>query len=571
MNSFRGPTGEEKPQSMPFFAVPQHLLGRLSLLAAIVVAEGVFVVGVLRVGPALHSNLSRIAVVTIGVFLTLGYSWLKAQREDISFRASLFGGYLFCLAIGIFFRALSAFHGGGFFSSHAEAIATSPLLLLRIPLLFLACIPLRTWIKTLRETSPLWLYSSLAGVVAWALTIPIKLLWLSEAPSHFSQLITFRFLEPVLRLCLPGLTADATTFSIGTPSFSVIIAPGCSGLEGLGLVLVFSAVWLWYSRKECRFPHALLFIPCALVCIWLLNIARLCILIVIGDKINPEIALVGIHSKVGWIAFIVVALGFFLATQRLSWVRKAPSSVLCADGPPRIGDLTAGAGISEPLSHDRGESPAIRAYLVPFLAILAASFVSKAASGYFEWLYPLRFAAAVVALWYFRAELKKLNWRFGWMAPLAGVAIFLVWIAPSWLAHQRAASHLGASLASLSPAARWAWIAIRVAAAVVTVPIAEELAFRGYLARRFISLEFDRVSFSSLTVLPVVFSSAVFGMMHMQNMADWSHLMLGALAGIAYALVLRWKGRIGDAVAAHAISNLLLAAWVLGLGDWAQW
>jgi membrane protease YdiL (CAAX protease family) len=59
--------------------------------------------------------------------------------------------------------------------------------------------------------------------------------------------------------------------------------------------------------------------------------------------------------------------------------------------------------------------------------------------------------------------------------------------------------------------------------------------------------------------------------MHMRDLGDWRHLLLGIFAGLAFALVLRWKGRMGDAVVAHAVSNLLLAAWVLGLGDWAQW
>jgi CAAX prenyl protease-like protein len=126
-------------------------------------------------------------------------------------------------------------------------------------------------------------------------------------------------------------------------------------------------------------------------------------------------------------------------------------------------------------------------------------------------------------------------------------------------------------LASLSPLARWAWISFRVAAAVITVPIAEEFAFRGYLARRFMSREFDRVSFSSLTVLAICLSSAVFGVEHMKNMRDWQHLLLGTVAGLAFAAALRWRGRMGDAVAAHAVSNLLLAAWVLGSGDWTQW
>jgi CAAX prenyl protease-like protein len=110
-----------------------------------------------------------------------------------------------------------------------------------------------------------------------------------------------------------------------------------------------------------------------------------------------------------------------------------------------------------------------------------------------------------------------------------------------------------------------------VAAAVVTVPIAEELAFRGYLARRLMNREFDEVPFSRLTALSVCLSSAVFGLEHMRDLMDWQHFALGTLAGLAFAAVLRWRGRMGDAVAAHAVSNLLLAAWVLGFGDWAQW
>jgi membrane protease YdiL (CAAX protease family) len=69
----------------------------------------------------------------------------------------------------------------------------------------------------------------------------------------------------------------------------------------------------------------------------------------------------------------------------------------------------------------------------------------------------------------------------------------------------------------------------------------------------------------------VALSSVAFGLMHMQNLKDWPHLMLGTLAGLAFAAALRWRGRMGDAVVAHAVTNLLLVAWVLGLGDWAQW
>jgi CAAX prenyl protease-like protein len=139
-----------------------------------------------------------------------------------------------------------------------------------------------------------------------------------------------------------------------------------------------------------------------------------------------------------------------------------------------------------------------------------------------------------------------------------------VWVVPSLFAPSSVTS-LGASLAALSPVARWTWIAFRVAAAVVTVPVAEELAFRGYLARRLVDREFDSVPFSAVTLLSVGLSSVAFGLMHGQ------HWMVGIVAGLVYAGTMRWKGRLSDAIVAHATSNLLLAVWVLSRGDWGQW
>jgi CAAX prenyl protease-like protein len=201
---------------------------------------------------------------------------------------------------------------------------------------------------------------------------------------------------------------------------------------------------------------------------------------------------------------------------------------------------------------------------VPFLAILAAAFVSKAASGNFEWLYPLRFVAAGLAI-AFCWRGKPLDWHFSWRAPAVGGAVFALWIAPEFWSAAPSGAALGQALASLPTGARLAWIVFRVAAAVVTVPIAEELAFRGFLARRVMSREFSTVAFSRMTLLPVLVSSLAFGAMH------GHHWIVGTIAGLAYAVVLRYKGTMGEAIAAHATSNLLLAAWVLLRGDWGQW
>jgi CAAX prenyl protease-like protein len=148
---------------------------------------------------------------------------------------------------------------------------------------------------------------------------------------------------------------------------------------------------------------------------------------------------------------------------------------------------------------------------------------------------------------------------------LTGAGVFLIWLMPSLFAHPREASTLGAALATLSPQARWVWITFRIAAAVLTVPIAEELAFRGYLARRLVNHEFDTIPFSSVTALSIGLSSAAFGLMHGRQ---W---MVGIVAGLAYAGVMKWKGRLSYAIVAHAITNLLLAIWVISQGNWSQW
>jgi exosortase E/protease (VPEID-CTERM system) len=542
--------------------MPRHLLGRLYLLAAILAVDCFFLAVVPHSQPLL-GFLAPLGIVSFAVFLGLGHSALKADRGEIPFSGRLFAAHLFCVA-AIFACNLAALHGFSPLLSRPAQFALSALLLLGIVLLALACAPLRIWIGMIRETSPLWFLACLAGVLAWAVRHPFQLLWSSSAGArgHILQIAVFDSVHALLRLILPDVIADPAAWIIGTPRFSVIIAEQCSGMEGLGLVLVFTAIWLWYFRKENRFPQALLLIPCALVSIWVLNIVRICAIILIGDAGAPDVAMVGFHSQAGWIAFTAVALAFSMATRKLSWVRKISAG---ADNGSTAGAIHAGVALPDEVAVQSSESPATAAYLVPFLAILAASFVSKSVSGYFEWLYPLRFIAAAVALWYYRAEYKKLDWRFGWIAPATGAAIFFVWIAPAWWTHEHSASPLGPALAALSPPLRAAWIAFRVAAAVITVPIAEELAFRGFLLRRLVSRNFDEVPFSRLTILSVSVSSLAFGLMH------GSHWFVGILAGLAYAAVLKWRGRIGDAIVAHATSNLLLAAWVLLRGDWAQW
>jgi hypothetical protein len=45
----------------------------------------------------------------------------------------------------------------------------------------------------------------------------------------------------------------------------------------------------------------------------------------------------------------------------------------------------------------------------------------------------------------------------------------------------------------------------------------------------------------------------------------------GILVGVVYAAVAKVRGRLGEAVAAHAIANLAITVWVLAHGAFSLW
>ena len=109
------------------------------------------------------------------------------------------------------------------------------------------------------------------------------------------------------------------------------------------------------------------------------------------------------------------------------------------------------------------------------------------------------------------------------------------------------------------------WITFRVLAAVATVPIAEELAFRGFLMRRLLSQDFESVSFRRFSWFALLVSSLAFGLMH------GGYWIAGSVAGILFGMAVIRRGRIGEAVVAHATANALLAAYVLAYHKWHLW
>ncbi len=343
-------------------------------------------------------------------------------------------------------------------------------------------------------------------------------------------------------------------FRIGTSRFYVGIAPECSGLEGVALMLVFGTAWLVYFRRECRFPQALLLLPVGAVVAFLLNSVRITALILIGDAGAPGIAVGGFHSQAGWLMFNLVAIGFVVATRSVRWISAHPAG-------PAVDIPAAGEeGRSNPVAPNP-----VAPWMLPFLGILTAGMVSTAMTASFEWTYPLRLVVAATLIYYFRSTYRDAGkvWRPTWEGVAAGVAVFVAWMALDPSRGQSEA--MPSALAAASEAQRWGWIICRALAASVTVPIAEELAFRGFLLRRIVSEDFESVSLKRVSWIAIIVSSVAFGLLHGNR---W---FAASLAGAVYAGVQIRSGRIGNAILAHAITNALIAIAVVVLGQWHLW
>ena len=191
--------------------------------------------------------------------------------------------------------------------------------------------------------------------------------------------------------------------------------------------------------------------------------------------------------------------------------------------------------------------------------------VTHAISTGFDWLYPLRVLAAAVVLWCYRRQYDCLRMAWSWPAIGLATLAFGLWMVLVPAAADREADAITAQgLSSLPPVLAALWLTFRIVGAVVTVPIAEELAFRGYLLRRLVAADFQQVPASRVSLFAFLISSALFGMLH----ASW---LAGMAAGMIYALAVYRRGRLQDAVLAHATTNALLAVYILATGHWTLW
>ncbi|QEH38895.1 Transmembrane exosortase (Exosortase_EpsH) [Aquisphaera giovannonii] len=443
-------------------------------------------------------------------------------------------------------RLVAAMNGGGDVAPVALVWAAAGAATLAAWML--AARPAGAWLRLARGSWKVLAVALVAGCGAvWAGGLTGRL-W---ASLHSG---TFAAAAWILSRIEPDVLCDPAARELGAGGFSVTIAPVCSGYEGIGLILALLSGYLIVCRDELKFPQALVLLPAGAALIASLNVLRIVALVLIGAHGRPRVAVGGFHSQAGWLAFNLVGLGLIAGSRGLGAFSKARSDA--EDSGPTVNPTAA--------------------YLGPLMALLAVAMVTGAASdGAFDLLYPARIAAACAVLWVYRGAYPIRSWAAG-LAPASaatpiaiGVAAYLIWVAlepaPEVAAGGTARGlAIPAALAAMGPAAAAAWLSARVLGSVAVVPLAEELAFRGYLQRRLVDADFEAASPREFTWLSFLGPSLAFGLMHQRWIA-------GTAAGMLYAAAALRRGRLGDAVLAHAATNALIAARVLAGGAWWLW
>lgn len=215
---------------------------------------------------------------------------------------------------------------------------------------------------------------------------------------------------------------------------------------------------------------------------------------------------------------------------------------------------------------------------LPFVVFMAALALRGALDGGpaggwdTRWLYALQAGAGALALallWRHYGELRRLR-RVGarplqaLLSVAVGLAVALLWVtltAP-WM-------RVGEPVAAFVPLAEdgslhAGLIALRLAGAVLVVPVMEELFWRSFLMRWVDRRDFLALAPQRTSVFAWVASSAVFAMAHDLWLA-------GLIAGLAFGALYRRTGQIWHAILAHAVANAALGAWVVGARAWGFW
>ncbi len=222
--------------------------------------------------------------------------------------------------------------------------------------------------------------------------------------------------------------------------------------------------------------------------------------------------------------------------------------------------------------------------VLPFVLFLV---IGAAEGRYFPgsqyWLYVAKTVVSGALLYYWRGLISEMRWAFSVSGLLSGLVIAALWIGldgviPSldaiWYAARKLVTGQAAPPVTPDalwnpityfvgqPALGWGFVAIRVLGRSLVVPAMEEVFYRSFFYRYIANPKFLEMPIGVWHSVAFLVTCAAFSFSHP---GQWLAALI--CAATYQWLVIRHK-RLGDAMLAHGVTNLVISIWAITTGQW---
>ena len=185
------------------------------------------------------------------------------------------------------------------------------------------------------------------------------------------------------------------------------------------------------------------------------------------------------------------------------------------------------------------------------------------------WFYLAKTLVGAWLVWMMIPRVSEVRWAASWEAFVVGIAVFVGWVGvhpfTPWFGGEPEITWNPFTVFGEGTALAWMFIVTRVLGSTLVVPYLEEAFYRSFLYRWVEDQDFLRIPIGRFILRSFVITALLFGFAH------GGHWLAGVLCGAAYQWLVIRKNRLGDAMTAHAITNLLLGVWIVWKGEWWFW
>lgn len=184
------------------------------------------------------------------------------------------------------------------------------------------------------------------------------------------------------------------------------------------------------------------------------------------------------------------------------------------------------------------------------------------------WFYFAKTLVGAWLIWVMRPFVKEMRWAISWEAVAVGVLVCVLWVGldPYYPPLAKAGDPWNPNdFFGQGSLLAWFFVLVRLLGSSIVVPPLEEVFYRSFVYRYVAKPGFEKVPLNHFGWTPLLVTAGLFGLVHP---TQW---LAGCLCGLAYQWLVIRKNRLGDAMTAHAITNFLLALWVVFRPAWQFW